>query len=59
MTEASNSSLRRRGAKRARNGVPLLPLSEPEAVVTQETVNSLRDELAVMDVPSDRPSNLR
>lgn len=52
MTEASNSSLRRRGAKRVRNGVQLLLVSEPEAVVTLETVNDLRDELMV--TPTDK-----
>lgn len=57
MTEAGNSSLPRRDTRRARNGVPLLPVSEPEAVVTLETVNALRDELT--DAPSDRPPNLR
>lgn len=59
MTAEGNSSLRRRNAKRARNSIPLLLLSEPEAIVTLEKVNALRDELAVMDEPSDRPSNLR
>jgi len=58
VTAEGNSSLRRRNAKRARNSIPLLPLSEPEAIVTLEKVNALRDELAVMDEPSDRPSNL-
>ncbi len=47
MTEAGNSSLRRRGAGRARNGVLLLPVSEPEAIITLEIVNDLRDELMV------------
>lgn len=28
----------------SRNGVPLLPMSDPQAVVTLETVNALRDE---------------
>lgn len=52
MNKAGNSSLRRRGAKRARNGVPLLPVSEPEAIVTLEIVNDLRDELMV--APTDK-----
>jgi len=59
VTKGRNSSLRRHDGERARNGVPLLPVSKPEAVVTLETVNALRDELTVMDAPSDRPSNLR
>lgn len=58
MTKGGKSSLRRRDAKRARNGLPLLPVSEPEAVVTLETVNALRDELAVTPAPSDQASNL-
>jgi hypothetical protein len=28
----------------ARNGVPLLPISKPQAVVTLDIVNTLRDE---------------
>ena len=59
MTKGRNSSLRRRDGERARNWVPLLPVSEPEAVVFLETVNALRDELTVLDAPLDRPSNLR
>ena len=47
MTNAGNSSTRRRSVRRVRNGVLLLPVSGPEAVVTLETVNALRDELAV------------
>lgn len=56
MTKAGNSSLRRRGAKRARNGVQLLPVSEPEAVVTLETVNDLRDELITPTDKADEPT---
>jgi len=59
MTKGGNSTLRRRDTERAHNGIPLLPVSEPEALVTLETVNALRDELTVMDAPSDRPSNFR
>lgn len=32
-------------ASKSRNGVPLLPVSNPNAVVTLEVVNALRDEL--------------
>lgn len=32
-------------APASRNGIPLLPVSDPHAVVTLETVNALRDQL--------------
>ena len=51
MTKGCDSSLRRHDGERARKGVPLLPVNEPEVVVTLETVNALRDELAVTDAP--------
>lgn len=41
---------------------PSSPAARPsprEAVVTLETVNALRDELAITPAPSDRASNLR
>ncbi len=38
-------ALRRPQAPAMRNGVPLLPMSRPDAVVTLETVNALRDDL--------------
>ncbi len=60
MTEVNNSSLGKRDGERSHNGFPLLPLSDPEAVVTLETVSALREELAVTtDAPSDWASNLR
>lgn len=52
MTKGRNSSLRRHDGERARNGVQLLPVSKPEAVVILETVNDLRDELMV--TPTDK-----
>jgi hypothetical protein len=44
------SQLARRGLRRprpatSRNGIPLLPVSDPQAVVTLEMVNAFRDEL--------------
>lgn len=60
MTKADNSS----NVRRARNGVPLLPVSKPQAVITLETVKALRDELVVshadkteMHAPLDRTPN--
>lgn len=37
-------ALRRPAPPKMRNGVPLLPVRNPEAVVTLEIVNALRDE---------------
>ena len=47
MTGAGNPGLRGRDGAVVRNSVPLLPVSEPEAIVTLEMVNALRDELMV------------
>ena len=38
-------ALRRPQPPENRNGVPLLPVRNPEAVVTLDVVNALRDEL--------------
>lgn len=38
-------ALRRPEPPKTRNGVPLLPVRNPDAVVTLEIVNALRDEL--------------
>ena len=38
-------ALRPPHAAAKRNGVPLLPMSHPKAIVTLETVNALRDDL--------------
>jgi len=56
VTKVGNSGLRTHNARRARDGVPLLPVNEPEAIVTLETVNAFRDELTATDTPLDRPS---
>ena len=45
VSELARRALRRPNAPALRNGIPLLPLSDPQAVVTLETVNALRDEL--------------
>jgi hypothetical protein len=46
VSELARQSLRRPPEQRQRHGVPLLPVSNPEAVVTLEIVNALRDETA-------------
>lgn len=45
VSELARRALRRPRAPTSRNGIPLLPVSDPQAVVTLETVNALRDEL--------------
>jgi hypothetical protein len=45
VSELARRALRRPQARASRNGIPLLPVSAPGAVVTLETVNALRDEL--------------
>lgn len=45
VSELARRSLRRPAAPAARNGIPLLPVSNASAVVSLETVNTLRDEL--------------
>jgi hypothetical protein len=41
----ARKSLRRPQSLAVRNGVPLLPVGNPQAVVTLDVVNALRDEL--------------
>ncbi|OHT20084.1 CopG family transcriptional regulator [Edaphosphingomonas haloaromaticamans] len=45
VSDLARRSLRRPRASGSRNGVPLLPVSDPQAIVTLEQVNALRDEL--------------
>ncbi len=45
VSELARRALRRPAPPASRNGIPLLPLSEPHALVTLEAVNNLRDEL--------------
>ncbi|WP_341021211.1 CopG family transcriptional regulator [Brevundimonas diminuta] len=45
VSDLARRSLRRPRAPGSRNGVPLLPVSDPQAIVTLEQVNALRDEL--------------
>jgi len=45
VSELARRALRRPRAPASRNGIPLLPVNDPQAVVTLETVNALRDEL--------------
>lgn len=44
VSELARRSLRAPATKDTRNGVPLLPVRNPKAVVTPELVNALRDE---------------
>jgi hypothetical protein len=46
VSDLARQSLRRPAARRERNGVPLLPVSRPSAVVTLDVINALRDETA-------------
>jgi hypothetical protein len=45
VSDLARQALRPRRVVKSRNGVPLLPITVPGAVVTLETVNALRDEL--------------
>jgi hypothetical protein len=45
VSELARKSLRRPADSGERNGVPLLPVRNPDAVVTLDIVNALRDEL--------------
>lgn len=44
VSDLARRALRPPPAPTSRNGVPLLPVSNPQAVVSLETVNALRDE---------------
>jgi hypothetical protein len=44
VSDLARQSLRRPVPQRQRNGVPLLPVTNPNAVVTLDIVNALRDE---------------
>ena len=46
VSELARNALRRPAAPAMRNGVPLLARGDGPAVVTLETVNALRDEMA-------------
>jgi hypothetical protein len=45
MSALARRALRGQPASTARNGVPLLPVRGPQAVVTLDIVNALRDQL--------------
>jgi len=45
MSDLARRALRPPQAPTARNGIPLLPVSDEAIVVTLDTVNMLRDEL--------------
>ncbi len=44
VSDLARRALRVEGAPSARNGIPLLPVKKPDARVTLEIVNRLRDE---------------
>jgi len=46
VSELARSALRPPAASGERNGVPLLPVRKPGAIVTPEIVNRLRDEVS-------------
>jgi hypothetical protein len=45
VSDLARRALRRSDTPASRNGIPLLPMSNPQAVVTLDVVNALRDEL--------------
>ena len=45
LSDLARQSLRPIGERTERNGVPLLPVRDPNALVTLDIVNALRDEL--------------
>jgi hypothetical protein len=45
VSELARNSLRPPAPAAERNGIPLLPVRQPNAIVTLEIVNALRDEL--------------
>lgn len=45
VSELARKSLRPPAAATERNGIPLLPVRRPNAIVTLDIVNALRDEL--------------
>lgn len=44
LSDLARRALHRPAASTTRNGVPLLPVRDPRAVVTLDVVNALRDE---------------
>jgi hypothetical protein len=45
LSDLARAALRPNVQSRERNGIPLLPVRNPDAVVTPEIVNALRDDL--------------
>ncbi len=45
LSDLARSALRPKSQVRERNGIQLLPVRNPQAIVTPEIVNRLRDEL--------------
>ena len=44
VSDLARASLRPKHPQRERNGIPLLPVRNPDAMVTPEIVNALRDD---------------
>lgn len=44
VSELARRSLHRPASQSSRNGIPLLPVRKPDALVTLDVVNALRDE---------------
>jgi len=44
VSDLARASLRPKGEQRERNGIPLLQVRNPDAIVTPEIVNALRDD---------------
>jgi hypothetical protein len=45
VSDLARTALRPKTQPQERNGIPLLPVRNPDAIVTPEIVNALRDEL--------------
>lgn len=45
VSDLARASLRPKARSVQRNGIPLLPVRNPDAIVTSDIVNELRDEL--------------
>jgi hypothetical protein len=45
LSDLARATLRPKTKRQERNGIPLLPVRNPNAIVTPEIVNALRDEL--------------
>lgn len=55
ISDLARASLRPNTEPRQRNGIPLLPIRNPDAMVTLEIVNALRDRLGCSGSHSPAP----